>query len=88
MCYYFQGGSPSPFDRIQGTRQATLAVSWLTEKIEQNKCVEGKLKIERTYRGLFFLIYYGEIELTYSLFGERGGGVGEELFQTSARAID
>ncbi|XP_068736354.1 ATP-dependent 6-phosphofructokinase, muscle type-like isoform X1 [Montipora capricornis] len=36
-----QGGSPSPFDRIQGTRQATLAVSWLTEKIEQNKCEEG-----------------------------------------------
>lgn len=36
-----QGGSPSPFDRIQGTRQATLAVNWLTEKIEQNRSFEG-----------------------------------------------
>jgi len=32
-----QGGSPSPFDRIQGTRQATLAANWLLEKIDQNK---------------------------------------------------
>ncbi|XP_067047456.1 ATP-dependent 6-phosphofructokinase, muscle type-like isoform X1 [Acropora muricata] len=32
-----QGGCPSPFDRIQGTRQATFAVDWLVEKIEENK---------------------------------------------------
>lgn len=36
-----QGGSPSPFDRIQATRQATRAVNWLTEKIGQNITDEG-----------------------------------------------
>ena len=35
--YILQGGCPSPFDRIQGTRQATFAVDWLVEKIEENK---------------------------------------------------
>ncbi|XP_073250826.1 ATP-dependent 6-phosphofructokinase, muscle type-like [Porites lutea] len=39
-----QGGSPSPFDRIQGTRQATLAVNWLVEKIEQSRTFEGKIE--------------------------------------------
>lgn len=34
--YILQGGCPSPFDRIQGTRQAIFAVDWLVEKIEQN----------------------------------------------------
>ena len=36
-----QGGSPSPFDRIQATRQATRAVNWLTEKIGQSITDEG-----------------------------------------------
>ena len=40
-----QGGSPSPFDRIQGTRQATLAANWLLEKIDQNKNFDGKLAL-------------------------------------------
>ena len=35
--FILQGGCPSPFDRIQGTRQATFAVDWLVEKIEENK---------------------------------------------------
>ncbi|KAL9963303.1 hypothetical protein ACROYT_G032490 [Oculina patagonica] len=39
-----QGGSPSPFDRIQATRQATLAVNWLTEKIGQNITDEGNVE--------------------------------------------
>ena len=36
-----QGGSPSPFDRIQATRQATLAVNWLTERIGENLTDQG-----------------------------------------------
>ena len=40
-----QGGSPSPFDRIQGTRQATLAVNWLVEKIEQSRTFEGTFRL-------------------------------------------
>ncbi|KAJ7376814.1 hypothetical protein OS493_032276 [Desmophyllum pertusum] len=39
-----QGGSPSPFDRIQATRQATLAVNWLTDKIAQNITDEGSVE--------------------------------------------
>ena len=44
-----QGGSPSPFDRIQATRQATLAVNWLTERIRENLTDQGNgfLKKER-----------------------------------------
>lgn len=36
-----QGGSPSPFDRIQATRQATLAVNWLTQRIGENLTDQG-----------------------------------------------
>ena len=36
-----QGGSPSPFDRIQATRQTTLAVNWLTERIGENLTDQG-----------------------------------------------
>ena len=43
LCFLLQGGCPSPFDRIQGTRQATFAVDWLVEKIEENK-VAGNYK--------------------------------------------
>ena len=42
---FSQGGSPSPFDRIQGTRQATLAVNWLVEKIEQSRTFEGTFRL-------------------------------------------
>ena len=42
---FLQGGSPSPFDRIQGTRQATLAVNWLVEKIEQSRTFEGTFRL-------------------------------------------
>ena len=42
--FILQGGCPSPFDRIQGTRQATFAVDWLVEKIEENK-VAGNYKV-------------------------------------------
>lgn len=39
-----QGGSPSPFDRIQATRQATLAVNWLTERIGENLTDQGSVE--------------------------------------------
>ncbi|CAH3157509.1 unnamed protein product [Pocillopora meandrina] len=39
-----QGGSPSPFDRIQATRQATLAVNWLTERIRENLTDQGSVE--------------------------------------------
>lgn len=39
-----QGGSPSPFDRIQATRQATLAVNWLTQRIGENLTDQGSVE--------------------------------------------
>ena len=44
--FIHQGGSPSPFDRIQATRQATRAVNWLTEKIGQNITDEGNRAVD------------------------------------------
>ena len=41
LCF-FQGGFPSPFDRLCGTRQAIKAYHFLIEQIEANKNEHGK----------------------------------------------
>ena len=38
----FQGGPPSPFDRLNGTRQAMKAVRFLIENIGENIDENGK----------------------------------------------
>ena len=39
----FQGGPPSPFDRLNGTRQAMKAVRFLIENIGENIDENGKI---------------------------------------------
>ncbi|KAK3743342.1 hypothetical protein QZH41_013914 [Actinostola sp. cb2023] len=41
-----QGGQPSPFDRIQGTRQATVAVDWLLDTIKKYKSEDGSINAD------------------------------------------
>ncbi|XP_031570311.1 ATP-dependent 6-phosphofructokinase, muscle type-like isoform X3 [Actinia tenebrosa] len=41
-----QGGQPSPFDRIQATRQATIAVDWILEKIRECRLENGSIQAD------------------------------------------
>lgn len=47
-----QGGNPSPFDRIQGTRMATRCIEFLTKEAENN-----------SFRGAFIGIQGGTIQI-------------------------
>lgn len=41
--HWQQGGSPSPFDRIMGTKMGSKAVTWITKQIEKCKQPDGTI---------------------------------------------
>ncbi|CAO1414051.1 unnamed protein product [Diamesa serratosioi] len=41
--HWQQGGSPSPFDRIMGTKMGSKAVSWLIDQIDKCKQLDGTI---------------------------------------------
>ena len=68
-----QGGSPSPFDRIQSTTQATVAMNWLIAKIEESVVDGGWYDLTHSYSEANELWVEYRNAQTCTLWG-RGGG--------------